>query len=87
MYKRESVGKAIIIVRTDQLVTPVAELTEVVIVMFAGQAMVGGVKSDTRTVKVQLAELPAASFAKHVVTVDPKGKVDPEAGEQITDAT
>jgi hypothetical protein len=48
---------------------------------------VGGVKSDTKTVKVQLAELPAASLATHVVTVDPKGKVDPEAGEQITDAT
>ncbi len=66
---------------------PVAASGEVMILMLAGQVIVGGVKSDTKTVKVQLAELPAASFATHVVTVDPKGKVDPEAGEQITDAT
>ena len=53
--------------------------------MFAGRCSVGGVVSETVTVKLPLAEvLPAASFAVQLTVVVPSGKVEPEAGEHVT---
>jgi len=62
--------------------TPGALLVE----MFAGQAMVGGVfvvVELTVMVKAQVLELPAASVATQVTVVLPKGKVEPDGGVQL----
>ena len=53
-------------------------------VMFAGTLTIGGVVSRTVTVKLAVAELPAASAAVHVTVVVPIGKVVPDAGAQVT---
>jgi hypothetical protein len=44
----------------------------------------GAVVSRTVTVKLPVASLPAASLAEQSTIVSPKGKVLPEAGEQVT---
>src|SRR5581483_5514195 len=46
--------------------------------------LAGGVVSRTETVKVEVAELPAASCAEQVTTVSPSGNWLPEAGTQET---
>jgi len=54
----------------------------VLVMMFAGQAMVGGCVSTTVIVKAQLDLLLAASETVHVTVVVPFTKVDPEGGAQ-----
>jgi hypothetical protein len=49
------------------------------VTMFDGQLSVQAV---TVTVKLQLAEFPAASCTEQLTVVVPTGKFDPEAGEQ-----
>jgi len=46
--------------------------------------MTGGVVSTTVTVKFPLAVLPAESVAEQVAVVVPRGKIDPDASEQVT---
>lgn len=58
------------------------------IVRLPGHVMVGGVfvaLALTVTVKAQALLFPVASVARQVTTVAPKGKAEPEAGEQVTD--
>ena len=56
-------------------------------VMLEGQEeKVGFSLSFTVTVKVHSAELPRPSLAVQVTVLVPFGKLDPEAGEQTTDA-
>ena len=50
------------------------------VAMLAGQLMVGGCVSLTVTVKVQLAELPAASLTVQVTVLTPLGKAEPLGG-------
>jgi len=52
--------------------------------MFAGQVIVGGCVSLTVMVNVQLEVLPDASIAVQVTVVVPFGKVEPDAGTQLT---
>ena len=59
----------------------------VLVTMFAGQVITGGVVSFTLTVKVQLAVLPLASVAVQVTVVAPTGKTLPLAGTQVTFVT
>ena len=54
--------------------------------MFAGQVIVGGCVSFTVTEKVQELLLPLGSVAVQVTDVVPFGKVEPDAGEQVTAA-
>src|SRR5438552_12025394 len=49
--------------------------------------MTGGSMSLTVTVKLQLRELPAASFAVATTVVVPNGKTEPEAGLLTTVGT
>ena len=51
--------------------------------MFAGQVMVGAVWSATETVKLQFAELPAASVAVIVTVWLPRLSVVPLAGDCV----
>ena len=54
------------------------------VVMLAGQVIVGGSSSVTVTVKLQVAELwPAASVAVQVTVVVPFGKLEPLGGVQL----
>jgi hypothetical protein len=55
-----------------------------VVVILAGQVIVGGCVSFTVTVNVQAETLPAASVAVEVTVVVPIGKKLPEAGELTT---
>ena len=69
--------------------TPEAERTAATVSLApsAGpaRAMVGGVVSETVTVKLPLAEvLPEASLAVQLTVVVPSGKVEPETGEHVT---
>ena len=50
----------------------------------AGTVSAGTVVSTTCTVNEALPELPAASSAVHDTVVVPTGKVEPDAGEQVT---
>jgi hypothetical protein len=52
--------------------------------MLPGRASIGPVVSTTVTLNVLLAVLPAASVAEQLTMVVPRGKVLPEAGEQLT---
>ena len=65
---------------TTAEVAPVAAFT----VMFAGTVSTGGVTSLTMTLNVFTAVLPVKSFAVHDTVVVPTGKVEPEAGAQVT---
>ena len=51
--------------------------------MLAGQVMVGFWLSSTLTVNVQLVALFAVSWAVQVTVVNPFGKTEPDAGEQL----
>lgn len=51
---------------------------------FEGQVIEGGSVSLTVTVNEQEPLLPAASVAEQVTVVVPFGKVEPDAGEQVT---
>jgi len=53
-------------------------------VMGFGTCNAGGVVSTTVTVKLPLAVLPAESVAEQVTVVVPRGKIDPDAREQVT---
>ena len=53
-------------------------------VMLLGQVIVGLAQSLTVTVKLQLPWLPAPSVAVQLTVVGPIGKLEPEAGEQLT---
>jgi hypothetical protein len=55
----------------------------VVVVILAGQLIVGFCSSLTVTVNEQLAVLFEASVAVHVTVVVPFGKTDPDAGVQL----
>ncbi len=57
------------------------------VVMLAEQVKVGGIKSWTVTVKLQVPEFPLESFAVQVTTVAPRLKVEPLAGEQVVFVT
>ena len=52
--------------------------------MSAGQMIVGLSQSLTVTAKKHLRVLPAPSVAAQLTMVRPIGKLDPEAGEQLT---
>ena len=52
--------------------------------MFAGQVIEGGCVSLTVTVNEQEAVLPELSVAVQVTVLVPSGKVEPEAGTQLT---
>jgi hypothetical protein len=58
-------------------------------VVFAGQPFgkVGAWLSTTVTVKLQEAERPAASLTEQVTVVTPLGKLEPDAGVQVTAPT
>src|SRR5688572_22045796 len=56
----------------------------VLIVMFAGQAIVGRSLSTTRTAKEQLSTLPEESVAMQVTIFVPSGKLEPLGGSQTT---
>ena len=49
-----------------------------------GRLRTGSVVSSTVTVNEPLALLPEASVAVQVTIVVPSGKVEPDAGEQVT---
>ena len=53
-------------------------------VMSACEAMFGAVVSRIVTLNLALEVLPLASEAEQVTSVRPKGKVEPESGEQLT---
>ena len=57
---------------------------DVMAVMFAGQAMLGGCVSTSVTVKEQLAVLPEPSVATAVTVVVPLEKVEPDGGFATT---
>jgi len=52
--------------------------------MELGSCKVGGVVSTTVTVKLPVDVLPAESVAEQVTVVVPRGKIDPDAREQVT---
>ena len=54
-------------------------------VMFDGQAIVGGCVSFTVTVKEQDEVLPAASVTEQFTVVAPLAKVEPGGGTQFTE--
>lgn len=54
-------------------------------VISAGRVKAGGVVSRTVTVEDAEPVLPNPSVAMHVTVVTPKGKVEPEAGEQVVE--
>jgi hypothetical protein len=56
----------------------------VLVLMLAGQVMLGGAVSFTVTVKLQLATLPAASVAVQVTVFVPLKKTLPLVGVQLT---
>lgn len=55
-----------------------------VVVMLAGHVIVGFCASLTVTVNEHIPSLPAASMTRQVTVVMPTGKLDPDAGEQVT---
>jgi hypothetical protein len=58
--------------------------TSALLVMFAGQVMLGAWPSLTVTVNEQLALRPAASVAVQVTVVAPSAKLEPDGGTQLT---
>ena len=81
-----SVTPTLSLVSSANATTAVAFPASVGRVMSAGTVTVGASASFTRTVKVLLVVLFAASFAKHVTVVGPSGNVLPEAGEHVLEA-
>ena len=67
---------------TYAIVAPLGPVASAVIGL--GTTSTGGVMSETVTVKLATAELPAASRAVHRTDVAPSGKVLPDAGVHAT---
>ena len=63
----------------------VAVLPVVCAVALAGQVMAGAVVSVTSILKVQVAVFAEVSVAVQVTVVEPRARVEPDAGEQVVD--